>query len=82
MAGTELGRLMNTITDPMFDRMIQNVKMAVTFDALESWLKANPTASREAKLAMGRLWGPKDVLIVAREFELWLAGKAKKGKPK
>jgi hypothetical protein len=54
LVGKEIGRTLNTITDPMFDRMIPAVKNAVTFDAMESWLKANPTASLEAKRAMMR----------------------------
>lgn len=54
LVGKEVGRVLNTISAPLFDHMIPNIKAGVTFDALQSWIDANPTAGREAKLAMAR----------------------------
>lgn len=54
LVGKEVGRVLNTISAPLFDHMIPNIKAGITFDALQSWLDANPTAGHEAKLAMTR----------------------------
>jgi hypothetical protein len=49
-----LGRVMNTITDPLFDHMIPALKAGSAYSRLESWLDANKMASPEAKLAKAR----------------------------
>jgi hypothetical protein len=43
-----LGRVMNTITDPLFDHAIPALKVGAAYHQLESWMDANKGASPEA----------------------------------
>jgi hypothetical protein len=52
--GHEVGRVMSTITAPLFDKYIPRVKMAAWSDAMSTWMRANPIASEEAILKQGR----------------------------
>jgi hypothetical protein len=54
MIGHEVGRVMSTITAPLFDKYIPRVKMAAWSDAMSTWMRANPMASEEAILKQGR----------------------------
>lgn len=42
-----MGKLMDTIAYPLFAKTIPYVKNAVNYDAVNDWMKAHPTASRE-----------------------------------
>jgi hypothetical protein len=60
-AGIELasmvGRTMQTVAQPLFEKYIPAVKAGAYYDTLHAWLDANPGASNEQQLAAARRIG-------------------------
>lgn len=54
-AGKEFGRVMNTITAPLFDHVIPWLKMGAFGHEMEAWLRQNPTAPAEAARRQARI---------------------------
>lgn len=52
--GHELGRIMNTVTAPLFDDVIPKIKMAAWSDEMSTWLRNNPLATTEATEVQAR----------------------------
>jgi len=56
-----IGRIMATIAGPLFDHYIPLMKNGAFYETMATWLKANPTASREQSLAAARkIWDSVD----------------------
>ena len=49
--GHEFGRVMATVTAPLFDHIIPRLKTAAVADEMSSWLRQNPLASDQAAIA-------------------------------
>ncbi|HEX3885325.1 MAG TPA: hypothetical protein VHW66_21900 [Stellaceae bacterium] len=54
-AGKEFGRVMNTITAPLFDHAIPWLKMGAFGAEMDAWLRQNPTAPAEAARRQARI---------------------------
>lgn len=52
--GRTIGRTMETVAQPLFEKYIPRLKNAAFYDTMNDWLKANPAASHEEQVAMAR----------------------------
>ncbi len=50
----EVGRLMTTATAPLFDHVVPMIKIGASYSRLQSFIKANPTASPDVILAKAK----------------------------
>ncbi len=50
----ELARINETVTMPLFDKMVPRLKSAAFFDEMGQWLKKNPNAAYPEQVAMAR----------------------------
>lgn len=53
-AANEVGRFLNSTTAPLFDYAIPRLKAGVNIERMQTWLRQNPTAGPEQKLAQMR----------------------------
>jgi hypothetical protein len=52
-----IGRTMETVAQPIFEKMIPRIKNGAFYDVMGEWIKANPTAPYDAQVAMARkIW--------------------------
>ena len=52
-----IGRTMETVAQPIFEKMIPRMKNGAFYDIMGEWIKANPTATYDAQVAMARkIW--------------------------
>jgi hypothetical protein len=52
--GKQVGKIMQTVAQPLFDKYIPKLKMGAFAENMQAWIKANPAAGDAAKLAAGR----------------------------
>lgn len=56
-AGRAIGRVMETVAQPIFEKYIPKIKNGAFYDTMHDWLEANPQAPHEAQVAMARkIW--------------------------
>ena len=57
VAGKQIGRIMDTVAQPLFEKYIPYMKNAAFQENMESWLVRNPAATKPEKLAEARkIW--------------------------
>ena len=49
-----VGRIMDTVADPLFERYVPDMKRAAFYERMSGWLKQNPLASEAEQLAFAR----------------------------
>ena len=53
----QVGRVMETVAQPIFEKYIPRVKNGAFYDTMGAWLKENPTATYDQQVAMARkIW--------------------------
>jgi hypothetical protein len=52
--GKIVGRTMETVSQPLFEKYIPRLKNSAFYDTMKDWLEANPNASHEQQVAMAR----------------------------
>lgn len=56
-AGKFIGRVMETVAQPIFEKYIPKIKNGAFYDTMHDWLEANPGASHQEQIAMARkIW--------------------------
>lgn len=50
----EMGRIMQTVSAPLFDTMIPRIKFAAWADEMEAWFQRHPTSTAEEQMAESR----------------------------
>lgn len=55
VAAQQLGRIMQTVAQPIFDVYIPKVKNGAFYDTMASWLEHNPTASHAEQVKQARV---------------------------
>jgi hypothetical protein len=54
---TAIGRIMSTISAPLFETVIPRLKNGAFYEAMDAWLRANPAATYDVQVAEARkLW--------------------------
>jgi hypothetical protein len=53
-AVTQLGRIMSTVSAPIFEQYIPRLKNGAFYDTMNAWLRANPAATRDVQVKMAR----------------------------
>lgn len=54
-AGRVIGRTMETVAQPIFEKYIPKLKNGAFYDAMHDWLQANPTATYDTQVKQARL---------------------------
>lgn len=61
VAGRHIGRIMDTVAQPIFEVYIPKIKNAAFYENMSAWLKQNPNASREDQVKAARqVWDSVD----------------------
>lgn len=61
VAGRHIGRIMDTVAQPIFEKYIPLIKNAAFYENMSAWLKQNPNASREEQVKAARqVWDSVD----------------------
>lgn len=56
-----VGRTLDTVAQPMFEKYIPRLKAGAFYDNMKSWMEANPNATQEEKVATARkMWDSVD----------------------